>query len=125
MICAATAQIKREASLGDFSARERIANFRLVQKRCKFSLRHQLEKEFKLLFVRGRNHRVRSLEFLPFYFESERRVLPRKKFKRAAGIDTNQPEIFTEILAPQYFRRVVLLTRKLRLSQCACLRKFN
>src|SRR5260221_5917352 len=115
MIRSSAFQIESEASFGNLSAQQRVARMQFVKMRSQISLRHKFDEKLQAVFVRRRNNRIRPLDSFSVVVYTERRILPRDKFKRPARVDANQPQILAQVFPLQNFRNVVFVARRIRL----------
>jgi hypothetical protein len=75
--------------------------------RRKSALRDELDEKLEAFFVRGRDDRVSALDAVAFVLDAECGVLSGLKGKRAARVNTDQPQIFRQISALDDARRKV------------------
>src|SRR6267378_5101616 len=93
MIVTTGVRFQQEPPLRDFSHQQFIPRLQSVQQGSESSFRHKLKEELNLLLRRGRDDRIRALDALAIFLNSQSGVLSGYKLEIGARINPRHPQV--------------------------------
>src|ERR1700693_4161231 len=109
--------LKHKPSLRSFAHKQVVAGLQLVELGRKRSVGHQFEEKLDFIFGRRGRNRIRALDALTVFFDTERGVLSGKKVEALARLNAEHPKVWGEVNAPGNPRMIKPVVRSCHLSK--------